>query len=65
MEKNLWHEDSGVSCYVGNSTAGMFDYSRIHSYLKIGNFKYMYLSRIGKKKIMIVQASTSSLDLIL
>jgi hypothetical protein len=50
---------------VANNTAGMFDYSRIHSYLKIGNVKYMYLSRIGKKKIMIVQANGSILDLIL
>jgi hypothetical protein len=34
MEKYLWHEVSGASCHVGNNTARIFDYSRIHSYLK-------------------------------
>jgi hypothetical protein len=50
MDKYLWHGDSGASCHVANDTAGMFGYSRIHSYLKIGNVKYMYSSRIGKKR---------------
>jgi hypothetical protein len=65
MEKYLWHGDSGASCHVGNDTAGMFDFNCIHSYLKIGHGKYMYLSRIGKMKIKIVQANGSTLDLIL
>jgi hypothetical protein len=65
MEKYLWHEDRGASCHVGNDTAEIFDYSRIHSYLKIGNGKYMYLSSIGKKRIKIVEANGSTLDLIL
>jgi hypothetical protein len=46
----LWHGDSRVSCHVANDTAGMFNCSRIHSYIKIGNAKYMYSSRIGKKE---------------
>jgi hypothetical protein len=62
MEKYMWHEDSGASCNVANDTAGMFDCNRIHSYLKIGNGKYMYSRRIGKMKIMIVQANGSTLD---
>jgi hypothetical protein len=61
----LGHGDSGASCHVANDTAGMFDFSRIHSYLKIGNGKYVYLSRIAKKKIMIVQVNCSTMDLIL
>jgi hypothetical protein len=65
MEKYLWHGESSASCHVWNDTAGMFDSIRIHSYLKIGNGKYMYLSRIGNKKIRIVQANGSTLDLIL
>jgi hypothetical protein len=65
MEKYLWHDDSGASCHVGNDSSGMFDSNRIHSYLKIGTGKYMYLSRIGNKKIRIVQANGSTLDLIL
>jgi hypothetical protein len=65
MEKYLWHEDNGASCHVGNNIADIFKYSRIHSYLKIGNGKYMYLSRISKKKIRIVEANGSTLDLIL
>jgi hypothetical protein len=64
MDKYLWHGDSGSSCHVANDTAGMFDYSRIYSYLKIVHGKYMYSSRIGKKKVMIVQANGSTLDLI-
>jgi hypothetical protein len=65
MVKYLWHGDSGASCHVGNNTAGMFDCSRIYSYLQIGHGKYMYSSRIGKQKVMIVQANGSTLDLIL
>jgi hypothetical protein len=65
MKKYLWHEDSGASCDVANDTAGMFDCNHIHSDLKIGNGIYLYSSRIGKMKIMIVQANGSTLDLIL
>jgi hypothetical protein len=65
MKKYLWLEDSGASCHVTNNTAGMFDCSCIHSYLKIGNGKYMYLYRVGKKRVTIVQANGSTLDLIL
>jgi hypothetical protein len=65
MKKYLWHEDSGASCHVGNDTAGMFDCNCVHSYLMIGHGKYMYLSRIGRKKIKIMQANGSTLDLIL
>jgi hypothetical protein len=65
MAKYLWHGDSGASCHVANDAAGMFDCCRIHSYLKIGNGKYVYFSRIGKKKVMIVKANGSTLDLIL
>jgi hypothetical protein len=39
MEKYLWHEDSGESYHEANDSAGMFDYSRIYSYLKIGHGK--------------------------
>jgi hypothetical protein len=42
MEKYLWHGDSGASFYMANDTAGMFDCSRIHSYLQIGRGKYLY-----------------------
>jgi hypothetical protein len=65
MKKYLWLGDSGASCHVTNGTAGMFDCSRIHSYFKIGDGKYMYSSRIGKKKVTIVLANGSTLDLIL
>jgi hypothetical protein len=65
MEKYLWLRDSGASCLEANDTADIFDCNRIDSYLKIGTGKYMYLSRISKKKIRIVQASGSTLDLIL
>jgi hypothetical protein len=65
MKQYLWLGDSGASCHVTNDIAGMFDYSCIHSYLKIGNGKYMYSSTIGKKKVTIVQANGSTLDSIL
>jgi hypothetical protein len=64
MEKYLWLRDSGASCHVANNNAGMFDCSRIHSYLKIGHGKYMYSSRIDKQKVMIVRVNGSTLDLI-
>jgi 3-dehydroquinate synthase class II len=65
MEKYLWHEESGASRHVENDTSGMNDCNCVHSYIKIGHGKYMYSSRIGKKKITIVQANGSTLDLIM
>jgi hypothetical protein len=65
MEKYLWLRDSGTSWHEANVTADIFDYSRIHSYLTIGNGNYLNSSRIGKKKLRIVQASGSTLDLTL
>jgi hypothetical protein len=65
MEKYLSLRDSGASCHEANDTTDIFDYSRIHSNLKIGNGKYLYSSRIGNMKVMIVQANGSTLDLIL
>jgi hypothetical protein len=59
IDKYLWHGDNGASCHEANDTAGIFDYSRIHSSLKIGNCKYFYSSRIGKRKVMVVQANGS------
>jgi hypothetical protein len=64
MKKYLWFGDSGASCQLTKDTAGMFDCSHIHSYLQISNGTYMYSSRIGKKKVTIVQANGSTLDLI-
>jgi hypothetical protein len=63
--KYLWLEESVASYHLTIDTAGMFDCICIHSYLKIGHGKYMYSSRIGKKKVTIVQANGSILDLIL
>jgi hypothetical protein len=65
MEKYLWLRDSCAPRHVANDTSGMFDCSRIHSYLKIGHGIYMYSSRINKQKVMIVQANGSTMDLIL
>jgi hypothetical protein len=65
MEKYLWLRDSGASCHEANDTTVIFDYSRIHSYLKTGNGKYLYSSRMGNMKIRILQANGSTLDLIL
>jgi hypothetical protein len=65
MDKYLWHGDSGASCHESNDTGGIFDHSRINSYLKIGNGKYLYSIRIDKKKVTIVKANDSTLDLIL
>jgi hypothetical protein len=65
MKKYLWIGESDSSYHLTNNTASMFDCSRIHSYLKIGHGKYMYSSKIGKKKVTIVQSNCSILDLIL
>jgi hypothetical protein len=61
MENYSWLRESGASCHEANDTTDIFDYSRIHYYLKIGNGKYLYSSRIGNMKIRI----GSTLDLIL
>jgi hypothetical protein len=65
MKKYLLLGKSGASCHVTKNTAGIFDCICIHSHLRIGNGKYMYSRTIGKKKVTIVQANCSTLDLIL
>jgi hypothetical protein len=65
MQKYLWLRESGASYHLTVDTAGMYDCSCIHSYLKIGHDKCMYSSRIVKKKVTIVQANGSILDLIM
>jgi hypothetical protein len=65
LQKHVWLGDSGASVHVTNDTASMFDCRRIQIYLKISNGKHLYSSMIGKKKVSIVQANGSRMDLIL
>ena len=48
-----------------NNNTGMFDCRQIHSYLMISNGKHLFASRIGNKKVSIVQENGSTLYLIL
>ena len=65
LKKHMWLGDSGASVHVTNDSNSMFDCCRIHLYLKISNGKHLHANMIGKKKVSIVQANGSTLDLIL
>ena len=65
LKKHTWLGDSGASVHVTNDATGMFDCRPIQVYLKISNGKHLFASRIGNKKVSIVQENGSTLDLIL
>jgi glutaredoxin len=51
---NIWIGDSGASCHITCTDAGMYDCRRINSAVKIGNGKLLRVTKIGKKRMSII-----------
>ena len=62
---NIWIGDSGASCHMTCSEEGQYDCKVIRSQVKIGNGHMLNATKIGKKKVTVVQRDGSTLDLVL
>jgi hypothetical protein len=63
--KNTWLGDSAASTHMGNCDAGMFNVEMISSPIKIGDGKVLTATKIGKKRLTVVQADGTTTDVIL
>lgn len=62
---HLWIGDSGASCHMTCSDEGMFDCRQIQSSVKIGNGKTLSATKIGKKRMTVVQKDGTTTDVVL
>jgi hypothetical protein len=60
-----WLGDTGASCHLTNSDDGMFDVQVIKSPVKIGSGKTMNATKIGKKRLTVMQKDGSTQDVVL
>ncbi len=65
MNANTWLGDSAASTHMGFSDEGMTDVELINSPVRIGNGKALTATKIGKRRITIIQKDGSSQDAIL
>ena len=63
--KNTWLGDSAASTHMGNDDSGMFDVEVISSSIKIGDGKTLTATKIGKKRLTVVQEDGTTTDIIL
>jgi hypothetical protein len=65
MNKNTWLGDSATSTHMGFSDEGMIDVKIINSPVRIGNGKAVTATKIGKRRITIIQKDRSTQDAVL
>jgi hypothetical protein len=65
ISNDLWLGDSGASCHMTNSDEGMYNCRDIKSPIKIGDGRTLYATKIGMKKLVVIQKDGSTLDIIL
>jgi hypothetical protein len=63
--KNTWLGDSAASTHMGNDDIGMFDVQVINSSIKIGDGKTLTATKIGKKRLTVIQEDGTTTDIIL
>ena len=63
--RSMWLGDSGASCHMTCNDAGMFDCKNIKSYIKVGDGKTVLASKIGKKKMTVIQQNGETMDIVL
>lgn len=63
--KGIWLGDSGASCHMTCDEDGMYDCREIKSPIKIGDGRTLYATKIGKKKLMVIQKDGTTLDVVL
>ena len=65
MNKNTWLGDSAASTHMGFSENSMTDVEIINSPVRIGNGKALTATKIGKRRITIIQKDGSTQDAVL
>jgi hypothetical protein len=65
FSKNTWLGDSAASTHMGNCDEGMFEVQVISSPIKIGNGKVLTATKIGKKRLTVVQEDGTTTDIVL
>jgi hypothetical protein len=65
LNANTWLGDSAASTHMGFSDEGMTEVELINSPVRIGNGKALTATKIGKRRIAIIQKDGSSQDAIL
>ena len=63
--KNTWLGDTGASCSMTNSMEGMYDIKDIKSKVKVGSGVTLMATKIGKKKVTVVQKDGATQDVTL
>jgi hypothetical protein len=61
ISNDLWLGDSGASCHMTNSDEGMYNCRDIKSPIKIGDGRTLYATKIGMKKLVVIQKDGSTL----
>jgi hypothetical protein len=64
-DSNKWIGDSGASCHMTCSDKGMFNCRIIKSSVKVGNGKELPATKIGDKRMTVVQKVGSATDVLL
>ena len=64
IKTNIWLGDSGASNHMGWDERGMYDIKEVNLPIKIGSGTIM-ATKIGKKRLTVVQKDGSNMDLIL
>jgi hypothetical protein len=65
ISNDLCLGDSGASCHMTDSNEGMYNCRDIKSPIKIGDGRTLYATKIGTKKLVVIQKDGSTLDITL
>jgi hypothetical protein len=63
--KNLWLADSGASCHLTFDETVMFDCQEIKSQIKFGNSQTMTATKLGNKRVNIVNSDGTVMEFVL
>lgn len=62
---HTWLADSGASCHMTCSDAGMFDFTHIKTPIKLGDGRTLLATKIGKLKLQVTGPNNTRMDIIL
>jgi hypothetical protein len=52
---DIWLGDTGASTHMTNNDDGMFDCKKINSTIRVGDGKSIKATKIGKKRVAVIQ----------
>ena len=65
QNSTLWLGDTGASCHMTNSDAGMYDIENIVTNVTVGDGRVMKTRKIGKKKLLATDINGNKMEIIL